>query len=822
MIGKLTIGRKLMAINVLSALVVLLVAGGLLLRQSWEQRQEMFEQRIVQQGNLAASTVTAAVIFEDWETAEEILHALTIDPAIAAVTLIDGQGVGRAELFLDNEITAGTAKGDVFFTEVAVVDNDQKIGRLLIFASNAEVASGFRGAVISTLLLTVISLCLGLLLSSRTQKIVTDPIRRLSELTRRVRKTKNYSLRLEPLFPDEVGALTEDLNAMMTIIDRRDRELGQLVAIRTRELEDRNDQLQAEIVEREKAERGQREVQGRFEKAFHNAPIGMGMVASDGHLLQRNQVIDELLGIGSDSDVSLQDFVVSANHGALEDKLRGIRDGGTESFEWETACHNEAGDELHCILSFSPIWDEQGSFRYTVLQIQDVTEAKRLSSELSYQASHDALTGLANRRVFDRALNDANDRCAEKGRPFALCLLDLDQFKVVNDTCGHAAGDGLLQQVSELLIDTVRSNDLVVRLGGDEFAVLLFDCSTSKAGQVAEKIRAAIEDLVFTWEGSTFRIGVSIGVVAITESLSDTSEIMRTADSACFAAKDAGRNQVYVVEGGSEELNDRQGEMHWVQRIHRAIDHNDFVLFCQPVLPLQGSEDSQRLEVLLRLRNRDKGTLVPPGAFLPVAERYDLTAKLDNWVVRHLVKMLQTYAYLFEDDRNYWVNLSGRSIGDARFLASLEDVIENAHLPPGVLNFEITETAVIRNIAEAARVMHRLRDFGCRFALDDFGSGLSSFGYLRKLPIDYIKIDGMFVRDIVSDEVDRIFVKSIIDIAKVMGIKSVAEFVENDDILKVVTELGADYGQGFALGRPRELFPQAVSKELLASQTNER
>jgi len=216
----------------------------------------------------------------------------------------------------------------------------------------------------------------------------------------------------------------------------------------------------------------------------------------------------------------------------------------------------------------------------------------------------------------------------------------------------------------------------------------------------------------------------------------------------------------------------------------------------------------------LRLRNREKGTLVPPGAFLPVAERYDLAAKLDGWVVRQLAKMLQTYEFLFEDNRSYWVNLSGRSIGDPRFLALLESIIKHANLPPGVLNFEITETAIIRNISEAAKVMGRLKDFGCRFALDDFGSGLSSFEYLRKLPVDYIKIDGMFVRDIVTDEVDRIFVKSIIDIAKVMGIKSIAEFVENDDILRVVTDLGADYGQGFALGRPKELFPQQVSDHL--------
>ena len=454
--------------------------------------------------------------------------------------------------------------------------------------------------------------------------------------------------------------------------------------------------------------------------------------------------------------------------------------------------------------------DEDGEYRYAVLQLKDVTDAKELASELAHQARHDVLTGLANRRTLQLELEAANKACAAGEGFYSLAILDLDQFKVVNDTSGHAAGDALLVQISYILKEAVRPEDTIVRLGGDEFALLMRSCPSQKAFDIANAIRKQVEELVFHWEGTTHRVGVSIGVVCVTDGSGDLSDILQRADVACFAAKESGRNQVHLATDSSQEVEQKRGELHWVQRLHSAMDNDDLVLYVQPVLPLKEPETTERLEVLLRMRNPLTGRLIPPGAFLPSAERYGLSVNIDRWVVRTLLRHASVYRHLFQDQRTYWVNLTGSSFGDEAFTEYLVNSIRQAKLPEGSVNFEITETAVVRNIKEASLLMRQLGDLGCHFALDDFGKGLSSFGYLKSLPVDFLKIDGMFIRDIVDDEIDRMFVKSIIEIAHAMKMKTVAEFIENDDILAHVKALGADYGQGYGLGRPRPFLPQGV------------
>ncbi len=439
------------------------------------------------------------------------------------------------------------------------------------------------------------------------------------------------------------------------------------------------------------------------------------------------------------------------------------------------------------------------------MQVEDVTNALRLSEELEYQANHDALTGLGNRRVFERELGRANDNAADS--LFSLALLDLDQFKVVNDTCGHEAGDALLVQVANLLLDSVRPDDLVVRLGGDEFAIILHACDAAGARSVSEKVRNGIQGMLFHWQGENFRIGTSVGLLTVTQPYADASEVLRQADAACFAAKDSGRNRVYQVKENDENLARTQGEMHWVSRIQRAIEEDEFVLHAQPIVPLQPSTEVQRVEILIRLRDYSVDRLVPPGAFFSSIERYGLSARLDRWVSQTLIKHASVYREMFGDETSYWINLSGHSLSDPEFLSFLEAEISSTGLPPGTLNFEVTETAVISNLNAATEAMGRLRQLGCSFALDDFGSGVSSFGYLRKLPVDFVKIDGTFVKNLLHDEVDRIFVKSIIDIVGAMKIRSVAEFVEDQETARLLREMGADFGQGFGLGRPSPLLP---------------
>ena len=437
-----------------------------------------------------------------------------------------------------------------------------------------------------------------------------------------------------------------------------------------------------------------------------------------------------------------------------------------------------------------------------------MTESRRLTEQLKYQASYDDLTGLLNRRSFEAELKLACEEDKSGNTLSYLMYMDLDQFKVVNDTSGHAAGDQLLRNVGDMLLGIVRANDVVSRLGGDEFGIILRACPTEVAIRIAEKIRESIENLRFPWGSEIYRIGISIGGVPIDPGMEDATELQQLADAACYAAKEAGRNCVHMVDGDRDTALVRRGQVRWVQRLREAMDNNRFALYGQVIKPLKAnSNEPERLEILLRLRDPAKRTLIPTGAFLPAAERYGLSIELDQWVVRHLLDMLFVHQTVATEYRKYWVNLSGTSIGDKRFARFLIDAMRNSPLPRGTINFEITETAVIRSVAEASNLMTELRAMGCEFALDDFGTGLSSFGYLKKLPVDYLKIDGMFTRNILNDKTDQIFVKSIIDIAHTLNIRTIVEFVESAEMLEMMRELGADYVQGNEVGRPYALAP---------------
>lgn len=577
-------------------------------------------------------------------------------------------------------------------------------------------------------------------------------------------------------------------------------------------LENSNKQLSEEIRGRHEADQARIEVEARFRQAFENTPIGMGLISITGELLDANPSLRRMLW----PDISATDDCGSIIDAIAEDARQDFQalsskltSGAKESLQAEFVCHNSQGEELQTVVTVAAVRDEQGNIKYLVLQIQDITEARQLTDQLEYQANYDELTGLLNRRSFEAALQRAFSGGGDKENRSYLMFMDLDQFKVVNDTSGHGAGDELLKRISTILKGQVRNDDAVGRLGGDEFGIILWECPFEVANRVAEKIRLEIEELQFRWDKETYRIGVSIGVVPVRPGVGDIAELQQLADAACYQAKEAGRNRVHMVHDEGESVSKHRGEVRWVQRLRDAMDNKRFALYGQIIRPLhEESEDFERMEVLLRMRDPVTRKLIPPGAFLPAAERYGVCLELDKWVVKNLLDMLFTYDAFGAADRRYWVNLSGASVGDTRFADFLIDAIRHSPLPEGMINFEITETAVIRNIDEAGRLMTKLRDMGCQFALDDFGSGLSSFGYLKKLPVDFLKIDGMFVRDIANDQVDRIFVKSIIDIAHTMGIGTIAEFVENDAILAIVSELGADYAQGFGIHRPEMLMPQ--------------
>jgi diguanylate cyclase (GGDEF)-like protein len=440
--------------------------------------------------------------------------------------------------------------------------------------------------------------------------------------------------------------------------------------------------------------------------------------------------------------------------------------------------------------------------------MQDQMQEKidRATARLIYQASHDALTGLINRREFEQRLERTLQSALQQGREHALCYMDLDQFKVINDSCGHAAGDELLRQLALLLKGNLRERDTLARLGGDEFALLLENCSIQDALEVADTFRAEVQRFRFKWGDRIFSVGMSVGMVAINADSGTAASLMSAADAACYVAKDRGRNQIHLYESRDSDLVRHRGEMQWVARIHRALEEHRLRLSWQEIRRADGGVDSARhVELLLRMVD-DDGSEILPMAFIPAAERYSIMPALDSWVIEETLRLCQNYLEAKREQHCLFaVNLSGASLKDPVFrrmlLARLD---ENPVLGPH-LCFEITETAAIGNLAVVNEFIDAMRAFGCSFALDDFGSGLSSFTYLKNLKVDYLKIDGAFVRDIAGNAIDRSMVEAIHRIGHQMGLRTVAEYVESDQILALLRQMGVDYVQGSCIHRPEPL-----------------
>ena len=428
------------------------------------------------------------------------------------------------------------------------------------------------------------------------------------------------------------------------------------------------------------------------------------------------------------------------------------------------------------------------------------SESKQAKQNLSYQASHDTLTGLVNRREFERRAEQLLSTIRQDKGEHALCFMDLDQFKIINDTCGHTAGDEILRQLSVVLQNTVRHSDTLARLGGDEFGVLMEHCSLDDAHRVATSLQKAIREFQFSWEGKMIKIGVSIGLVPITVDVESLTELMIHADAACYMAKDQGRNRIHVYHVEDLEIEQRHGEMQWASRLNQALEDDRFCLYAQSIEPLDGNI-SGHYELLIRMLD-EEGEIIPPGAFLPAAERYNLISKIDHWVIKNSFRLLAENPEFLNKIHFCSINLSGQSVTENEFLNFVIDQLDKTGIPGEKICFEITETAAISNLSKAIKFISTMKGFGCLFALDDFGSGLSSFAYLKNLPVDYLKIDGMFVKNIVDDPIDHAMVKSINDIGHVMGMQTIAEFVENEIIKNMLKEIGVNYAQGYGIGKP--------------------
>jgi diguanylate cyclase (GGDEF)-like protein/PAS domain S-box-containing protein len=445
--------------------------------------------------------------------------------------------------------------------------------------------------------------------------------------------------------------------------------------------------------------------------------------------------------------------------------------------------------------------------------MRDTTAHKDTIAEMERQAIHDELTGLINRREFNTRLDNLLKDAHLRDTCHSLLYMDLDQFKVVNDSCGHIAGDELLRQLSALIKTKVRHSDTLARLGGDEFGVLLQDCSVEKAMEVAATLRRTVSDFRFQWQGKRFEIGVSIGVNPIRSDGGSTVEVLSAADAACYVAKDKGRNRVQLYVGG-EECSHKRDEMNWVSRITQAFEEQRFRLYYQNILPLKTSYAClEHREILLRMID-EEGRVVSPGEFMPAAEKYNLMPTIDRWVIgtlfaqesSHWRKLLaESRPSDTSGDMFYSINLSGASLNDDQFLDFLREQIDRYDIPPSAVCFEITETVAISNLQRISNFIEELKGLGFRFALDDFGSGMSSFAYLKSLPVDFLKIDGALVREITHNEIDLCMVEAISRIALKMGIMTIAEYVEDDAILEQLKKIGVSHAQGYAIHKPEAL-----------------
>lgn len=544
----------------------------------------------------------------------------------------------------------------------------------------------------------------------------------------------------------------------------------------------------------------------RYRELFQNVTAGVFQTTPEGRFVAANPALvrmlgyeseDELLEIDIARDLYFEPVKRAAWLRALTEKDE------VHNFELVLKCRD--GSKLVVLENSRAVRDDEGSVIFFEGTLTDITSTHELSQQLSHDASHDALTGLCNRREFELRLQLALEMCQATAATHAVCYIDLDRFKIVNDRCGHVAGDELLRQFGALLQQEVRHADVVARLGGDEFAVLLHNCESSHAMQVAKSLLEAVQRFEFIWGKHRFTVGASIGVVTVDQSFRRIAQVMNAADAACYAAKDAGRDCVHLYHEAEEAVAQRRGELDWVARAKRALAENLLFLDAQPIRALDAANpEPLHYELLLRMRD-EAGRVVPPGAFLPVIERYNLAVRYDRWVIVAAIKWLRSQPDAIGRIGRLFINLSRDSIEDPGTTMFIREVAANAGVDPARLGFETTEGIAISNLSKANHLITELRRIGCSFGLDDFGSGVSSFAYLKALNADYLKIDGMLMGNLAQDHVDQAMVRSIADIGHVMGKKVIAEGVETTAVFESLGALGVDYAQGYAVGEPRPL-----------------
>ncbi|MEY3760176.1 MAG: hypothetical protein RIR39_1667 [Pseudomonadota bacterium] len=780
LVSNLSIKRKLLLALILSSVLSLIFTGMFLIVLEITEFQKNTRDDLSSLATIIGNRSTAALAFQDLDLAKENLGVLNMLPEVQAACLYDAQGAVFAKLSKNSQKkiscpqTIGDAKTrfesvNLYVIQPIIVDAE-RLGSTYIHADLTQLVWR-KIQFIGLLFLVFLAVTtLTFFLTKPLLRLITSPVKKLLNTVKAIIDTKDYSLRAVKVSNDELGVLVDAFNGLIGTVEIQNWSL-----IRAKD---------------------------RYRALFDDNPSMIFNLSESGLILSVNRTgaiqlglsVDELQGRSVFDFISPDDLPVM--HGLIKHCLVSPLSIHKEGFK--LACYNE---RIIWVRTAAKLVENKNQQSSLLLVCEDVTEAHDLTEQIIFQASHDTLTGLANRSEFDRHINQLVALVRTDNSEHALCYMDLDQFKVINDTCGHLAGDELLRQLGDLLRKNLRKHDFMARLGGDEFGILMYRCSLGEAFKACEKLRDVISDFHFGWEDRSFSIGVSIGVSSVNANSGNAVDLLKEADAACYAAKDQGRNRVHFFLPDDEGLALRQGEMQWVSKIQRGLEQNRFCLFGQPIVPISDNYEKLHFETLVRYRD-DNNLIIPPGAFLPAAERYNLASALDRWVISHLFEWLANKPSFLDNLSVCSVNLSGVSLSEESMLKFITEQFSLWAIPTHKICFEITETAAIANLSAATKFINYLRERGSLFSLDDFGSGLSSFAYLKNLQVDYLKIDGFFVKDIVDDEVDLAMVRAINEVGHIMSKKTIAEFVENKEIFSILRELGVDYAQGYGIGKP--------------------
>lgn len=777
--ASLSIKGKLVAIAIGSSAMSLLLASLILVVININDVKQKSQEDLSAVAALIANRSVAAVMFDDAKLAQENLSSLNSMADLLSACLYNKKGLLFTELNRTLELCPAetqlvqpesSSHSMTLLAFQPMVMDDELVGSVLI---TADVTSALLRQLKSILLIMLTmfgSMVATFFLTSHLLGKVSEPIRLLVRDVQRVTKKHDFSIRAKKISDDETGILVDAFNEMLQTVDDKNKAL---IGVKNKyqALYDNNPTMVFDL-----------DQHGNINSVNHFGAHHLG------------KLVDELLG------ESIMHYSHPEDLLDMQNFFRRCQQQPAQVHKQDSRIICHSGHIIWVRKTAHMVSDENNQ-QHIFLVCEDISENRRLAEKIAYQAAHDDLTGLVNRRQFDSMIQNLVSLAHADNSSHALCYLDLDQFKVVNDTCGHLAGDELLRQLGDVLKQQVRKSDVLARLGGDEFGVLMANCSMEQATQIADKLRNCICDFQFAWENRSFSIAVSIGIAPINRTSGNAVDILKEADAACYAAKEKGRNRVHVFSPNDDELAKRQGEMQWVEKIRSGIEQNRFQLYGQLIVPTGTHCEGLHFETLLRYQD-ENGNIIPPGAFLPAAERYNMAPTLDRWVISALFKHLATAPGLLERLEICSVNLSGLSLSDENMLDYISDEFRKWQIPTYKICFEITETAAIGNLSNAQDFIDVLRRKGCSFSLDDFGSGLSSFAYLKHLPVDFLKIDGLFVKDILEDKVDWSMVKAINEVGHVMNKKTIAEFVENQKIFQMLQDLGVNYAQGYGIAKP--------------------